>query len=803
PGADGTTTYTWIKYSDNADGTGLYDTPTANTMYIGIAVNKTTPTESPTKTDYVWSKFKGDQGVQGPTGATLYTWIKYASYPDGHDMSNSPTGMTYIGLAYNKTTATESIIPTDYTWSLIKGDQGVAGAPGADGTTTYTWIKYSDNADGTGLYDTPTANTMYIGIAVNKTTPTESPTKTDYVWSKFKGDQGVQGPTGVTLYTWIKYATSSAGAGLSDNPAGMTYIGLAYNKTTATESDDPSLYTWSLIKGEQGVAGAPGANGTTTYTWIKYSDNADGTGLYDTPTVNTMYIGIAVNKTTPTESPTKTDYVWSKFKGDQGVAGANGTNGINAPQPNLINFSGEFLDTTGWSAMASGAGSAAVTYNNTTGPNLRWVYLSNIPSSLQSGGWLALRNNTNLYLVAGRTYTLTLKIRTDALLNYFQIVIGKNDNSESAYTSTVIQQDYSSPYMTVVRTFTAPTTNSSPYYFRIIPSNLNSGYTSLGVYSVKLEEGTTSTPWIESETDKSVAATPYRDVFSITKTYTGNKLCRDVVYNGNAATPVFYIANRDAGTFSGKDLSNYQYWTPFSANFENIATGLLLAVEAYIQNLIAGKLKTAASGARTEIDGDTNTIRIYDSNNKLIGAIARVVGVGGSSFTFFGNDYQGGVAADSIYIQDNDQVNYPVKFDAWLYNHVLKLTCQGLEGKSSSVGYTPLVLGSNGQIRSGLEYDTLIFTDSSEQSLNRWQRMVLASNASNRILYLPYTDGMEAGHQIVIRKKAAGNIIINPVSESILLTTADIRTSISVTGSGTLASLIWDGQYWCFNQQTY
>lgn len=135
---------------------------------------------------------------------------------------------------------------------------------------------------------------------------------------------------GITTYTWIKYADSATGAGLSNDPTGKSYIGFAYNKTTPTESNTPSDYMWSLIKGDKGdtgVAGAPGVNGTTTYTWIKYSNSADGTGLYDTPTTSTKYIGIATNKTTATESTNKADYTWSLFKGSDGSNGLDGLNG--------------------------------------------------------------------------------------------------------------------------------------------------------------------------------------------------------------------------------------------------------------------------------------------------------------------------------------------------------------------------------------------------------------------------------------------------------------------------------------------
>jgi hypothetical protein len=269
--------------------------------------------------------------VQDGSAITTYTWIKYGTSAAGANFSDSPAGATYIGLAYNKTTPIESDVATDYQWVLIKGQDGIGvpGAPGADGQTLYTWIKYSDNPDGTGLYDLPTDATMYIGIAVNKASPLESTAKVDYVWSKFRGDRGVAGQPGATTFTWIKYASSGLGAALSDSPDGKAYIGFAYNKLTPVESTDPADYQWALLRGEDGVGvpGAPGADGITLYTWIKYSNAPDGTGLYDTPNDDTLFIGIAVNKPAAAESTNKADYVWSRFKGAAGVPGRDGDNG--------------------------------------------------------------------------------------------------------------------------------------------------------------------------------------------------------------------------------------------------------------------------------------------------------------------------------------------------------------------------------------------------------------------------------------------------------------------------------------------
>ncbi|MFC4699394.1 hypothetical protein ACFO4O_04375 [Glaciecola siphonariae] len=294
---------------------------------------------------------QGIPGAKGENGVQLFTWIKYADNANGAGLSNFPAGKEYIGFAYNKTTATESNNAADYLFSKIVGEEGVQGntgvqgPPGPNGESLYTWIKYSANSDGTGLTDLPQSNSIYIGIAVNKTVASESNNKADYVWSRYRGEagpQGVagpQGPSGTTTYTWIRYATSSTGANSSNNPTGKTHIGFAYNKTSPIESTDPSQYTWSLMQGptgstgpqgpqgpqgNTGVQGPDGPDGRPSYTWIKYSANADGTGLTDSPQANTKYIGISPNQTLAAESNNKADYTWSLFVGEDGAQGPQG-----------------------------------------------------------------------------------------------------------------------------------------------------------------------------------------------------------------------------------------------------------------------------------------------------------------------------------------------------------------------------------------------------------------------------------------------------------------------------------------------
>lgn len=238
------TYYTWIRYADTPT-SGISSDPT-NKTYIGIAYNQTSQTPSSNYSDYQWSKFRGDDGasIKGDDGKTLYVWIKYADDAKGTNMSDAPEGKTYMGMAWNKPTSKESTNAADYSWSLIKG---------ADGKTLYTWLKYADSPT-SGMSDSPSGKT-YMGIAVNKTSITESSNYSDYTWSLIKGTDGisVKGDKGDTVYIWVKYADDAKGNGMSEYPDGKKYIGLAYNKTTATESNNASDYIWSLIQGEDAV----------------------------------------------------------------------------------------------------------------------------------------------------------------------------------------------------------------------------------------------------------------------------------------------------------------------------------------------------------------------------------------------------------------------------------------------------------------------------------------------------------------------------------------------------------------------
>lgn len=294
-GTDGKTTYLHIQYAPVQNPTAAQMSKTPN-KYIGTytdfsGVDSTDPSK------YTWAKFEGDQGAQGPKGAdgkSSYTWMKYATRPDGLDMSDN----------------------SDYVPLLDS-----AGSPILDsaGEQIYT-----------------VAQATYIGIAANKDTATESTNPADYTWSRFRGVDGYDGKDGAngipgkdgkdgkTQYTHLAYANSADGTkDFSVSDGNREYIGM-YVDFVEADSTDPTKYTWSLIKGAngaQGVPGTPGVNGKTPYFHIAYANSADGrTGFSVDDSVNKLYIGQYTDYT-PDDSTDPTKYSWTKIKGEQGTAG--------------------------------------------------------------------------------------------------------------------------------------------------------------------------------------------------------------------------------------------------------------------------------------------------------------------------------------------------------------------------------------------------------------------------------------------------------------------------------------------------
>ncbi|WP_277585836.1 hypothetical protein [Psychrobacillus antarcticus] len=136
----------------------------------------------------------------------------------------------------------------------VKGDRGESFTVNAQGLFSER-ANYDSEIEGFAylatdvgeLYFRQGASGWSEGIAFGKGEPGEP------------GEPGVAGKDGATFYTWIKYADTDTGTGMSDAPTGKKYIGIAYNKATPTKSNVASDYAWSLIQG------AKGDTGTTSY----------------------------------------------------------------------------------------------------------------------------------------------------------------------------------------------------------------------------------------------------------------------------------------------------------------------------------------------------------------------------------------------------------------------------------------------------------------------------------------------------------------------------------------------------------
>lgn len=141
-------------------------------------------------------QYAGPQGIPGigQDGKTTYLHIQYAPVQNPTAAQMSKTPNKYIGT-YTDFSGVDSTDPSKYTWAKFEGDQGAQGPKGADGKTPYFHIAYANSADGrTGFSVDDSVNKLYIGQYTDYT-PNDSTDPTKYSWTKIKGEQGNAGRT--------------------------------------------------------------------------------------------------------------------------------------------------------------------------------------------------------------------------------------------------------------------------------------------------------------------------------------------------------------------------------------------------------------------------------------------------------------------------------------------------------------------------------------------------------------------------------------------------------------------------------
>lgn len=409
-GSNGQTSYLHIAYANSADGkTGFSTTDSTDKIYIGQYVDFV-QADSTNYTKYNWTKIKGEtgarglQGIQGPqgeqgvpgpkgetgaTGKTSYFHIKYSSVAKPTTSSQmTETPSTYIGT-YVDFIQNDSTDPNKYTWSRFegvqgaKGDQGIAGKNGANGQTSYLHIAYANSADGSsGFSVSDSAGKLYIGQYTDFI-QADSTDRTKYSWTKIKGETGAQGPQGATgngiksiTYAYARTTSQTAPAASAITSTTIPTLDATnkylWQKEVITYTNNQQQTTVLLLavygdkgpqgdtgaigpQGPQGIQGAKGIDGKTYYTWIKYADSPTS-GMSDNPT-GKLYLGVAYNKSTATESTNYSDYSWSLIKGDKGSTG-NGIESIINQYLATNASSGVTTSTSGWTTTVQSATSS-------------------------------------------------------------------------------------------------------------------------------------------------------------------------------------------------------------------------------------------------------------------------------------------------------------------------------------------------------------------------------------------------------------------------------------------------------------
>ncbi|MCD4963218.1 hypothetical protein [Enterococcus casseliflavus] len=279
PGQNGKSAYLWIRYSQNADGSGMTTDP-ANAKYTGYATTETNV--APTSPSvYKWQQTKGDPGIgipgePGPDGKTSYLHIKYSN--DGgltFTGNGGEDGGDYIGQ-YVDFTEADSKKPSDYTWSLTKGSKGDKGDPAPLISLSGTTQAITVDKDGK---ITPASSFSVTGTAVNTAI-------SNWTYSLNGGNFGSAVPTGVTR----------AGNTVTIDPTKAVFDTFTIKAADATVSD---VFTISRIK--DGGEGPPGSDAYTVFlTNESYTFAGSTTEALAGSTTTEVIVYKGINKITPT-----------------------------------------------------------------------------------------------------------------------------------------------------------------------------------------------------------------------------------------------------------------------------------------------------------------------------------------------------------------------------------------------------------------------------------------------------------------------------------------------------------------------
>lgn len=210
-------------------------------------------------------------------------------------------------------------------------------------------------------------------------------------------------------------------------------------------------------------------------------------------------------------------------------------------------------------------------------------------------------------LELGKVVTAYDANSSDNRPDYQEYRFAKNGSRNSA--PTLVKTDAEPSGWTT----TQPTVGTLEYLWMVVAKK-----SATGALLSNWSEPVRITPYDgkDGENGKSPAMV-YRGIYDSSKTYYGNQYRVDaVIYNG-----IYYVARIDAGEFHNVAPTNTSKWNNFGAQFESIATGLLLAENANIAGFIFrnNRLESSLSDA----NGQPNIILDGVSGNSRFSGILK------------------------------------------------------------------------------------------------------------------------------------------------------------------------------------
>lgn len=376
---------------------------------------------------------KGDIGPIGPSGTDGIT--PQLKIEDGRWLLSMDKGQTWQDIG--QATGDPGQNGTDGTDGK-NGSDGIGVIPG--GTTGQALVKKSD-AD----YDTEWKTISEGGeipnfdaevANVSSTTEANANVVLEGDIFKFsfglpKGADGKDGEDGKTSYLHIKYSNDGGVTFTGNNgedPGAWIGIYVDYN---INDSDDPSDYKWTKIKGEPGITGDPGPAGkdgvdglpgigievryclgtTTIYGGTSTPGTTrQPTGwnlAVPTPTEETPYIWFIqarVNYTSNTDKVGTIEGSWStptKLSGTNGLNGENGSKGQIIYPEGIYNVNTVYQGTADKTPYVYDSNDASYYVLNIVGTWQGTLHSNESPSTDTSNSWVKLDAFEALYTKIG------------------------------------------------------------------------------------------------------------------------------------------------------------------------------------------------------------------------------------------------------------------------------------------------------------------------------------------------------------------------------------------------------------------